>query len=681
MKENWIIQNNNKEQVVALSEKYGINSKIIEILESRGICLEKDIDKFLKPTLQDFYTPFNFKDMVRAVTRIKLAKKNREKIGIFADSDLDGITSLTLLKSLFDKLNIEIEYEFPSNDEGYGMNTQTINSFYDKGVSLIITVDSGIRDNEAISLANSFDIDVIITDHHEQAENLPNAIIINPKTIKSSYPFNGLAGVGVAFKLAHAVLISFLPVYNKKLITISDNNDSYDLTVMENGVIVQEKKLLSLHNLNDFLNDNDSSNQEKVIIVGGNCKKLNEIKIEEKRKISDFFNLTTQTENSLKQVISELPNLRFDSLQNIDNLVVVVKFISLFSTKITTFFSEILPYVSLGTIADIMPLLDENRALVAQGLLNFKKINHLGLKKLTADVSFVDSRFVSWEISPLLNTPGRLGKTEMTVDFFINENEKNFENSLQELKILNNQRKKILRDLITKITKNIDDNEYDNTGGLLLIRSDEISPGLTGLVANRIAEYACKPVIVLSELKDSEFLRGSGRSGVELSFFDFVKKYTDSFYKIGGHSQAFGFSIHKDKVSEVFKKISDDLSLQGIPLSKMEVDTNLDLSQITQAFIKSLLILEPFGKANPQPTFITREVRIIDFRLFGENNSHVALVFSKKSKRIDAIGWNLASKFDFNFDNILLDVVYHLEINRFRGVSTPRMVIIDIDFS
>ena len=215
MKNNWLTNDSPDELTLELFERYGINKIIGSILYSRGIKEKDELLSFLYPELNNLHSPFLMRGMSDAVFRIREALDKKERIAVFADSDLDGITSLTILYDLLLKCGSIPMIRYPKNKEGYGLTCDIIDEFASSDISLLITVDSGIRDIQEIKYAASRGIETIITDHHEPDTNYPEAVIINPKMPDCNYPYKDLAGVGVALKLAHALLFSYTAAYEK----------------------------------------------------------------------------------------------------------------------------------------------------------------------------------------------------------------------------------------------------------------------------------------------------------------------------------------------------------------------------------------------------------------------------------------------------------------------------------
>ena len=207
MNKKWVYNNVDENKVTEIREKYDVSELLASVLVSRNIIEDNKIKVFLEPTRNDFYDPFLLPDMEVAVNRLIEAIDMQEKIIIYGDYDVDGITSISVLKKFLEDRGLNVGYHIPNRlDEGYGLNKDAIKEIYDNGYKLMLTVDCGISGLEEIEYANSLGIQTIITDHHEPLEELPNALaVIDPKIKSSKYPFNQLAGVGVVFKLIQAI--------------------------------------------------------------------------------------------------------------------------------------------------------------------------------------------------------------------------------------------------------------------------------------------------------------------------------------------------------------------------------------------------------------------------------------------------------------------------------------------
>lgn len=376
MTKKWEFYDTNNEKVNELSQKFGISKLIAKVLVNRNITDSNKIDVFLNPSRHDFYDPFLMPDMQKAVDEIINAISNNSKIIIYGDYDVDGITSITVLKQFLEQRGLNVDYYIPNRlDEGYGLNKNAIEGIKKEGYDLIITVDCGISAIEEIEYANSLGMKVIVTDHHEPIETLPKAIaIVDAKRKDNQYPFNMLAGVGVVFKLIQAI--------------------------------------------------------------------------------------------SIQMNLDEKEYLKF------------------------------LDIVCVGTISDIVPLIDENRVIAKLGLKLIEVTKNVGLKALIKSAGYknVDSNMVSFGIAPRINACGRMGYEQEAIKLFLTTNITKANDITTMLNKYNKQRqdteKEIYEEAINKI-------ERDGVGNCIVLAGENWHHGVIGIVASKITEIYYKPSILL----------------------------------------------------------------------------------------------------------------------------------------------------------------------------------------
>lgn len=422
MKKKWQYYEQNKELVKQISEKHNISTLLAQILINRNIVDDSQIDIFLQPKRNDFHDPFLMLDMEKATDRIMQAIKNKEKTIIYGDYDVDGITSITVLKKFLQERGLETDYYIPNRlEEGYGLNVDAIQEIEQKKYKLMITVDCGVSGIEEIKLANSKGIETIVTDHHEQLDELPAAYaIINPKRRDNTYPFRGLAGVGVVFKLIQAI--------SKKL-----------------GL--DEKEYL-----------------------------------------------------------------------------------------------KYLDIVCIGTISDIVPLVDENRVIAKLGLMLVECTKNIGLKELISETKYknIDSTMISFAIAPRINACGRMGKQEEALQLFLTENLEEAKEITKKLERYNSERQETEKNIFEQAIKKIETENLKELNSIVLA-SENWHHGVIGIVASRITEKFYKPTILICIEGDEG--KGSGRS---VPGFDLHQALVDSsqfLKKYGGHEMAVGLSL------------------------------------------------------------------------------------------------------------------------------------------
>ena len=433
MNKKWEIDKPDEEKVKRIQEEYKINYLLARILVNRGITKNEDIRLFLSPTRKDFYNPYLMPDMEKAVERIEEAIKNKEKVMIYGDYDVDGITSVTVLKSFLQERGLEIDEYIPNRlDEGYGLNKPAIEKIANEKYTLMITVDCGISAIEEVEFANSLGLEVIITDHHEPGEELPNAIaVVDAKRKDNKYPFRNLAGVGVVFKLIQAI-----------------------------------------------------------------SQKLN---LEEKEYL------------------------------------------------------KYLDIVCIGTISDIVPLVDENRVIVKLGLKLVEQTRNIGLRTILQLSGYqkVDSTTISFGIAPRINACGRMGHQEEALKLFLSKDIDEVNELAQKLNEYNTKRqekeKKIFTEAIEKIEK-----EGIDKNNIMVIDGENWHHGVIGIVASKITEMYFKPSILLCF--EGEEGKGSGRSIPGFDLHEVLTRCNNHLEKFGGHSMAIGLSVNRKSIEELRKQ-------------------------------------------------------------------------------------------------------------------------------
>ena len=558
MNKKWEFFNSDKEKIDELVTNLGISELLATVLVNRGIVDEEEIKIFLNPTRSDFHNPYLMPDMEIAVDRIIKAIETNEKVMIYGDYDVDGITSITVLKKFLKERGLEAGHRIPNRlKEGYGLNENAIKEIAEEGYKLIITVDCGISGNNEIDLAYSLGMEVIVTDHHEPLEILPKALaIIDCKRKDNKYPFKSLAGVGVVFKLIQAISIK--------------------------------------------------------------------LGLEEKE------------------------------------------------------FLKYLDLVSIGTISDIVPLIDENRVIAKLGLKLAEVTKIPGLKSLLISAGYkeVNSNTVSFGIAPRINACGRMGYEEDALKLFLTENLVEAGEITENLNKYNKERqeieKRIFEEAIQKIeTENLKDNH------VIVVGSENWHHGVIGIVASKITDLYFKPSILICF--EGEHGNGSGRSIPGFDLHDALCKSSDYLEKYGGHEMAVGLSLNKNKFKEFaekFEEIAKDAHTEEItPVIK--VDKEIMLKDINVQNVNDLKLLEPFGEANKMPIFIYKNLKIDSIRALSEGR-HLKLTLKDNNAIINAIGFNMGRYAEEYLIGDKIDVIGILEINSFNGEKLVQINMKDI---
>ena len=513
---------------------------------NRNLTKKEDIDLFLRPNRHDFHNPYLMPDMAKAVDRIIKAINNNEKILIYGDYDVDGITSVTVVKSFLLERNAQVTHYIPNRlNEGYGLNKKAIEKIAKDGVNLIITVDCGISGIEEVEYANSLGLEVIVTDHHEVGEKLPNAIaVVDAKRKDNTYPFRELAGVGVGFKLIQAI--------------------------------------------------------------------------------------------SQKLELEEKEYLKY------------------------------LDIVCIGTISDIVPLVDENRVIAKLGLKLVEVTKNIGLKALidVAGYKQIDSFTVSFGLAPRINACGRMGKEKEALNLFLTKDPKVASEIAIRLNEYNVERQEIEKKIYEDAVKKIEEGKEEKPA--IVLGSEDWHHGVIGIVSSKITDLYFKPSILVCF--EGEEGKGSGRSIPGFDIYESLTNCSENLEKFGGHSMAVGVTIKKqnfEKFKEEFEKYAQNSNICDI-IPIIKIDEEVTLADVSIKAVEELKLLEPYGEANKTPLFMYKNLRIHSIRTLSEGK-HIKLTLKDNNFYIDSIGFNLGHLAQEYQIGDKVDVVGFLEINKFNG--------------
>jgi len=559
---------------------------ICNLLYNRNLKTQKQIDEFFNPDyLDDIHNPFLLKGMEKAVKRIIKAIKKEEKIFIYGDYDADGVCSSAILYLTLKELGVKNQKTYiPDRDkEGHGLNKDAVNFLFKKGAKLIITVDCGCTNFEEIDLANSLGIDVIVTDHHLLRDKNPNAFaLIDPFQKNDKYPFKELAGAGVAYKLACALLSS------------SKNN-------------YFEKWLLDI--------------------------------------------------------------------------------------------------VAIATVADMMPIIGENRALVKYGLGVLAQTKWLGLQELMkvsglnpkiihsskngeAPLTNLNVHMLGFAIGPRLNAAGRMDHANVAYNLLIAKNRKKAKILAEEINKSNLKRQSLTDKIVQEVEKRLNKKGIKKNNCKFIFEGDPDWPsGLIGLIAGKISGRYNVPSIIYQE-KDN-MICASCRSISQFNLVKAFSKYLNLFDDFGGHKQACGFRMKKEKLNRLknyFKKIAEkelkDLDTEEI----LNIDSEMKLKDINWQNYDLIQNFSPFGKGNLEPKFLIKKAEIISCRSVGNGNKHLKLelmIFDDNSmiKKVNAIAFGMGDKNEVLKKGNLVDAIFELIVNEWNNNRDLEMKIIDLRLS
>ena len=548
-------------------------SLIKRLLATRGITSEKDIYEFLHPMEITPSKPENFTDMQKTVERLSKAIDNGENIVIYGDFDADGITSTSLLYKTFKFLGANVNYFIPERGkEGHGLDkTILVKLLTTVKPKVIITVDCGISNLQEINDIRTFGVDVIITDHHEAPETLPNAYsIINPKapnalnenlSVKEIESMTSFAGVGVAFKVAQALLFH----YNK-----------------------------------------------------------------------------------------------------------------------TDYIYDLLPFVAIGTVADIVPLVGENRYFVAKGLEIISKGNHYGIKKLFESAGCnvekgLNSRDIGFGIGPRINASGRLDTVKDAINVLISDNKQEIDASIMSLNQMNKVRQTLSNEVFVQADEML--KKEGNKNPAIILYNPEWHVGIIGIVASKLVEKYYKPAFLMTYSQEKNQFTCSARGIDGISLYDVISENADLLDGFGGHTLAAGFSFSSEKTS--FEQVKSALNnsvkqaIEGKELKPfVDIDLEISSNDISTELVDEISEMEPFGESNPNPVFAIKNLKIKEKRLMGENQEHLKLIVQSESNELTCVRWSQGDIAVVAGD--IIDVAFYPEINEYRGNTTVQLNIVDI---
>lgn len=548
-------------------------SLIKRLLISRGIKTDEEMREFLNPLEFTPYSPNVFTDMEKAVERLSKAIDSQEKIVIYGDFDADGVTSTSLLYRTFTHLGANVNYFIPDREkEGHGFDTKALVKLMTAlKPKIIISVDCGISDVEAVNFINSFKIDVIITDHHEAPEELPKAYaIINPKaqnaldeslSAKDILSLTSLAGVGVAFKVATALLQH----YQK-----------------------------------------------------------------------------------------------------------------------TDFISSILPYAAVGTVADVVPLIGENRYIVTRGLNLISQGKHYGLKRLLERAGYnvekgISAETIAFGVAPRINASGRLDTVEEAIKLLISDNPQEIEMAITNLEEFNKIRQNLCQETFAEADDMVQ--KEGNKNPAIILFNSKWHVGIIGIVASKLVEKYYKPTFLMTYSEETKQIKCSARSIEGVHLYEVISQIGTLLDGFGGHSLAAGLAFSPDKVP--FKQVKENLIkiVKEVTTGKdlkpfLKVDLELTSDDITVDLVEEISRLEPFGASNPSPVFALKNLKIKQKKLIGENKNHLRLTVQKGDNEFNCLRWQMGDISLVNGDP--LDVAFHPQINDYNGNISVQLIVDDI---
>lgn len=537
----WHLLPSDQDAIGRLTKLARLSPVVAQLVLNRGISGANDAKRFLDASLSGLHSPQLLPHIPDAAERIVTAVKAGRRICIYGDYDTDGVTGTAILVQLLTKLGASVEFHVPLRiDDGYGLNLEKLRKLAESGVSLVVSVDCGITAVEEAREAARLGLELIITDHHEMKEVLPPAAaLVHPRLPGSEYPFDGLSGAGVAFKLAWAI---------------------------------------------------------------------------------------AQQASGSEKVTPELRDLLLDAVG----------------------------LAALGLVADVVPLLDENRIFVRHGLERIRTAPSLGLQALIdaagiAKNGRIRAEDVSFKLAPRLNAAGRLGCAQLVVELLITRNPARATELAEYLESLNSQRQTLERRATKQAREMVEAEGLDSSSGIVL-GSRDWHPGVIGIVAGRLAEQFGRPVL-LAAIRDGEPAAiGSGRSILGFPLHEALQACNEHLVGHGGHAAAAGFKVKPEKIDALrttFNEFVKNHFPSGPPAPRIVLDAEVPLSALTLSLLKDIDRLEPYGASNPRPKFLATHLSIDGTpKKMGEGEHHLSFRVRQGDTKMRAVAFGMGDRLE-----------------------------------
>jgi single-stranded-DNA-specific exonuclease len=584
----WVTRELDEAAVLRIAAEIGCSKTLAALIYNRGFTEPSDAKEFLEKSQEILHDPFLFNGMDLACARIVRALNEGEKITIYGDYDVDGVTSVSILYLYLKSKGASVDYYIPSRKgEGYGVSSEAIDTLLARGTTLIITVDTGVTALNEVNYAQTLGIDVVVTDHHECTDELPNAVaVINPKRHDTTYPFANLAGVGVAFKLLCAL----------------------------------------------------EATLENISITDA-------------------------------------------------------------TRKVAYSYSDL---AAIGTVADVMPVIDENRIIISLGLAIAEKTKNVGLRELIdvckngegksvkqRGTKKISSGFVGFTVAPRINAAGRIAIADHAVQLFLETDTQRAKILAERLCEYNKERQHMENLIADEAYACVENGDEYKDKGILVLDGNTWNSGVIGIVSSRVSErYYLPSILITFEDNDDPTSpeaigKGSGRSVGGMNLVGALNYCSDLLEKYGGHELAAGLSI-KRKNLPLFKERINEYAREYfknvLPQNNLNIDYEIAFDELSLSLAREISHLEPYGVSNPTPVFASYGLTLTGITPVGMNR-HLKLTLECEKKKINSMLFSKTpAELDLTWGDTV-DIAYTIDINEFNGIESLQVNIKDIRLS
>ncbi len=702
----WTTRQAALEDVKALQERYSLGYIPARILSGRGVLTSSQVKFYLENDISFLHNPFLFEDMEIFCDRVLSAIETGEKVLIFGDRDADGITSTALLYSELKSMGLDVSWNIPMGDDPYGVTKDNIDKALSDGFTLAITVDCGISCIEEIDYAQQHGLDFLVTDHHIAGDSIPSSrALIDPKVEGCGYPFRDLAGCGVAAKCIWALRFAQTPYYKEEILLLhsfpGNGTVIIEAAKVENMVVTdriseevvpgvlpsENSKLLKFLccGLPVFVFDKDTEMVQMNIAFPKAEINLTDLRPEFEKALPFIRGKSLFALNAIS---------RFALYSNTKSELET--FIGLFCAylrasypSIYKDYKKIMDLVAIGTVSDIMPMVDENRIIIKTGLKILAEGTRDSIRPFLAMQNLLGKTLsttdISWQISPLLNASGRLGRPDVALKMILAEDQKDALEYASSLEKLNKERQKVGEDawdrLLPKAKKS-----FEQFGSkMVLVRDDKLPRGITGILAARLQKNFHAPAIVITQTEDGRCV-GSMRSSDNFNCHEFLSHYAEILDDFGGHACAGGFSASAAMAEELCLRISEDIDYMDCPEEEDEnllIDVNLSKEQFNSSIMKTVELFEPYGEQNGALIFEIQGARIESILAMAnqknDSSNHLRMTLEYGGYKWPSVFWSAGQRVGKDFDSgEIVDAVFRMGRNYYRNQETVQLTIMDI---
>lgn len=697
-----------------------VGSLISTILVRRGAKSIEDIFFFKECDTRFLHSPFLFSDMDCAVSRICDALEEKSKILIFGDSDTDGLMATTILFRYLESRGGDVTARVPKKNEPYGLTVDAVDDFYKEtggdsgGERLIITVDNGITSFDAIERANTLGLDVIVTDHHNQKGTLPNAlVIIDPAVEASTYPFGGISGAQVAYKLVTALRFSSSALYGHDICFLDihkevKNEKSIKFTVeclKSNNLIAKKRislpmttkkeRLAALDKLSNFLSGCE-------IFVWDTTRVAQDLE--------DCFGKAVEFSlfDAKKEIIKTFPKLRDMDLIDLIPLSKLARYATN-STRLDAFFNIFITYAhhelykgeekrrndedlqlaALAAIADVMPLNNENRVFCKKLLTAINKrtaasaiMEIAGQNNALPPGKTLTARDVAFGVTPPINATGKMGEGDLVLSFFLETDRTKLSTYAQKILSVYTERKKLVENgflfILPEAKKSVE--KFKSASAVL---STELNTAVIGLIAGKLCEQLGVPSFVMAAPPQEDKVIGSVRTSGEIVATDFLSQFGEGFFlDYGGHDKAAGFTLDKARLDDFwdkFYKITKNITPKAKD-TPIFIDAQLPLAFINERLLNVVDAFEPYGEGNPPLVFYSEGVSVRSLSVIGKSEKkHLKLILETGSIALNALFWGRGDLFSTLTGAKTVNILYSVERNYFNGSDRMQLILKGIE--